>query len=440
MLKVILILLFIMVQVVTSFSASKSPIPGTYPLGETPSNKNPVKVTSTSPRSRPKIRKSPRIAMPPDSIIKNAQGILPGADLISSPLREDIETFDEDKLAKDFQENFGNMVQKTYPNAYMDEDEKDALASGRIAFQRNLQELAEYMKSNNIPRGGGAGALEEPLREATAMEFLQAEEKRLALDNAAYARTSDVDMGSLESTPKASSQALIAATEALAIQANDKGETLIFNGFAELNTPFDDQALAYERLVKALDGGPPEHDGPFCPVCMRPASDRELKDYGKCMLCRGDDLTEPNIPLELRYKYFKYDDEYAKAKALADRLDQEEAAAASISAGVKNKKMQPKKGSKGPFAAATTTATEAVAMPGAEGYLHYEGELQALRARVEELEKLEELHRREAEYFGEKIADLEKFKLFASDAIEKALIETAKVVDRLDSVIRERGL
>jgi len=50
--------------------------------------------------------------------------------------------------------------------------------------------------------------------------------------------------------------------------------------------------VARERLLKALDEGPPEYTGPMCPRCKNSAEEDDLSYFGVCTLCRQVELTE----------------------------------------------------------------------------------------------------------------------------------------------------
>lgn len=52
----------------------------------------------------------------------------------------------------------------------------------------------------------------------------------------------------------------------------------------------DNSGAARRRLLAALDLGPPKHNGPTCDNCKRPASEEDIRNFGKCSLCRGEDL------------------------------------------------------------------------------------------------------------------------------------------------------
>lgn len=69
------------------------------------------------------------------------------------------------------------------------------------------------------------------------------------------------------------------------------------------NQYLDAGAAARRRLLKALEQGPPVHNGPTCKSCKRPASEQEIADFGKCSFCRRDDLMqlEPMTSRGLRY-------------------------------------------------------------------------------------------------------------------------------------------
>jgi len=77
----------------------------------------------------------------------------------------------------------------------------------------------------------------------------------------------------------------------------------------EINSPQIDEVLvgprekAREKLLKQLTEPLPEYDGPLCPRCSRPSTTDELASFkGKCSLCRQEELSEPDINLEYRYR------------------------------------------------------------------------------------------------------------------------------------------
>ena len=77
----------------------------------------------------------------------------------------------------------------------------------------------------------------------------------------------------------------------------------------EISSPQIDEVLvsprekAREKLLKQLTEPLPEYDGPSCPRCSRPSTTDELASFkGKCSLCRQEELSEPDINLEHRYR------------------------------------------------------------------------------------------------------------------------------------------
>jgi hypothetical protein len=77
----------------------------------------------------------------------------------------------------------------------------------------------------------------------------------------------------------------------------------------EISNPQIDEVLvsprekAREKLLKQLTEPLPEYDGPSCPFCSRPSTTDELASFkGKCSLCRQEELSEPDINLEYRYR------------------------------------------------------------------------------------------------------------------------------------------
>jgi hypothetical protein len=77
----------------------------------------------------------------------------------------------------------------------------------------------------------------------------------------------------------------------------------------EISNPQIDEVLvsprekAREKLLKQLTEPLPEYDGPSCPRCSRPSTTDELASFkGKCSLCRQEELSEPDINLEYRYR------------------------------------------------------------------------------------------------------------------------------------------
>lgn len=169
-------------------------------------------------------------------------------------------------------------------------------------IRRNLLEVKAYMENNGLSASGQSDlrSLERDERNYLTEESMQGED----------------DTSETES--------IIAEVEQLSFEAGETGTTLDFGWDSSIASPSSiEESDTYQRLLRAIEAGPPALDGPVCPKCSSPASKEELEDYGgKCSLCRGDELIEPNVALPLRYKYMEYDKklDYEKRRASGDEV------------------------------------------------------------------------------------------------------------------------
>lgn len=209
--------------------------------------------------------------------------------LLSTKRNIDNET---DSLQAQYYRNFQKMVESSKLKAGPESVSQSIDWSAherKMVILNELQYLIESMGLDEIVDGNRT--------ERLALENQLLAEGRNDIDNMSYEKFHSIDAD--ESTNQKMDVILSKLPKDIRREGYQKPAFLDsiwqFNNSNITSLQTNLESVSIENIKKLLLQGPPQHKGPFCPICSLPTTDEELDDFGKCTICKQQELSKPDI-------------------------------------------------------------------------------------------------------------------------------------------------